>query len=294
MTRQYVVCCHPQCSAWLWADRAAKHHTCSKCGTAWSQSVAATGGRAVAEQRWPSLWQAAQWREPKPRRQKPTPPPGLSGGTRVEAGVLAAIHKHWSTLDAKLQEELTAQGLQVKPPQKEAGDLQEACRQHLASLPESVRKLVQEPKQEPTYGEAVSDLNKKFKLETSQLRDLVQQSITLQERIDKAKQSYEELLRSMQALTEKLQTKQAEVEALQKQLQSKLSESDVPPAKPEEGQTFDAFFAALEKAGLQLDEAQRNKVREQLAEPPHLEVQVKKRRLEEGTGEEPGENMQQG
>ncbi|CAE7398941.1 unnamed protein product, partial [Symbiodinium sp. KB8] len=209
----------------------------------------------------------------------------LSGGTRVEAGVLAAIHKHWSTLDAKLQEELTAQGLQVKPPQKEAGDLQEACRQHLASLPESVRKLVQEPKQEPTYGEAVSDLNKKFKLETSQLRDLVQQSITLQERIDKAKQSYEELLRSMQALTEKLQTKQAEVEALQKQLQSKLSESDVPPAKPEEGQTFDAFFAALEKAGLQLDEAQRNKVREQLAEPPHLEVQVKKRRLEEGTGE---------
>ncbi|CAE7761438.1 unnamed protein product, partial [Symbiodinium necroappetens] len=223
-----------------------------------------------------------------------TEQPSLSGGSRGEAGVLAAIHKHWSSLDAKLQEELTAQGLRVKPPQKEADDLQEACRQHLASLPESIQKLVQEPKQELTYGEAVSDLSKKFKLETSQLRDLVQQSITLQERIDKAKQSYEELLRSMQVLTEKLQTKQAEVEALQKQLQSKLSESDVPPAKPEEVQTFDAFFAALEKAGLQLDEAQRNKVKEHLVEPPLLGVQVKKRRLEEGTGEEPGESMQQG
>jgi len=212
----------------------------------------------------------------------------------MEAGVLAAIREHWSTLDAKLQNELKAQGLSVEPLQKEEDDLKEACRQHLTALPESIRKLLQEPKQELTYGQAVSDLNKKFKAETSQLRDLVQQSVTLQERIDKAKQGYEELLRSMQVLTEKLQAKQTEVEALQKQLQSKLSESDVPSAKPEEAQTFDAFFAALEKAGLQLDETQRTKVKEHLGEPPLLGGQPKRRRVEEVASEEPSVNMQQG
>ena len=293
MTRAYVVCCNKACQSWLWTDRCSKHTHCSQCNTPWAKSIAVSGQAAPRKSHWPSVWESASWRAPKPRRPKVQPPPGLDIKA-WPAEVLEALKEHWGSFDGKLQATLKSHGFHNNPVPTTEPDLQEICKQHLSVLPESIEKLVQEPKQELTHGQAVSDLNKKFKSETSQLRDLVQQSITLQERIDKAKQSYEELLRSMQVLTEKLQTKQAEVEALQKQLQSKLSESDVPTAKPEEVQTFDAFFAALEKAGLQLDDTQRSKVKEHLGEPPLLGGQMKRRRLDEGTGEEPAENMQQG
>ena len=293
MTRAYVVCCNKACQSWLWTDRCSKHTHCSQCNTPWAKSIAVSGQAAPRKSHWPSVWESASWRAPKPRRPKVQPPPGLDIKA-WPAEVLEALKEHWGSFDGKLQATLKSHGFHNSPVPQTEPDLKEICKQHLSALPESIEKLVQEPKQELAHGQAVSDLNKKFKSETSQLRDLVQQSIPLQERIDKAKQSYEELLRSMQVLTEKLQTKQAEVEALQKQLQSKLSESDVPTAKPEEVQTFDAFFAALEKAGLQLDDTQRSKVQEHLGEPPLLGGQMKRRRLDEGTGEEPAENMQQG
>ena len=272
---------------------AASTHTAVNVTHRGAKSIAVSGQAAPRKSHWPSVWESASWRAPKARRPKVQPPPGLDTKAWPDE-VLEALKEHWGSFDGKLQATLKTHGLHTSAAAQAEPDLKEICKQHLAALPESIQKLVQEPKQELTHGQAVSDLNKKFKSETNQLRDLVQQSITLQERIDKAKQSYEELLRSMQVLTEKLQIKQTEVEALQKQLQTKLSETDVPPAKPEEVQTFDAFFAALEKAGLQLDEAQRSKVKEHLVEPPLLGGQVKRRRLEEGTGEEPGESMQQG
>ncbi|CAE7513634.1 unnamed protein product, partial [Symbiodinium microadriaticum] len=80
-----------------------------------------------------------------------------------------------------------------------------------AALPESIQKLVQKPKQEPMYGQAVSNLNRRFKAETHLLMDLVQQSVSLQARIDKAKQAYEELLRSMQSLTDRKLEQRLEV-----------------------------------------------------------------------------------
>ena len=63
-------------------------------------------------------------------------------------------------------------------------DLKTVCQANLEHLPEVTRKLVQEPmKEPPSYSEAVSSLNKQFKAETSQLRDMVQQSAILQAKI---------------------------------------------------------------------------------------------------------------
>ncbi|CAE7648448.1 unnamed protein product, partial [Symbiodinium necroappetens] len=121
------------------------------------------------------------------------------------AEVLEALKVQWGSFDSKLQETLNVHGMLCKPTPQPEPDLKEVCKQHLSSLPESIQRLLQEPKQEITCGQAVSELNRRFKAETSSLRELVQQSVSLQARIDRAKQTYEEL---------------------QKQLQAKLSESD--------------------------------------------------------------------
>ncbi|CAE7523367.1 unnamed protein product [Symbiodinium sp. CCMP2592] len=218
---------------------------------------------------WPSVWESARWKAPKARKPKVQPPPGLDGRIQWPARVLEAVKAHWDSFDSKLQETFRAHGAHCKPMPQPEPDLKEVCKQHLSSLPESIQRLLQEPKQEIPCGQAVSDLNRRFKAETSCLRDLVQQSVSLQARIDKAKQTYEELLRSMQTLTEQLSAKQAEVEDLQKQLQVKLGEFDNKVEPPVEDSTlFEAFFDAMSRAGVQLDAEAEQRVRAQLATAP--------------------------
>ncbi|CAE7835703.1 unnamed protein product [Symbiodinium sp. CCMP2592] len=251
--RSYVVCCNKACNSWLWTDRCSKHTHCSQCNTLWAKSLAASGQTGPLEGQWPR-WESARWKAPKVRKSKVQPPPGLDTSALWPADVLEALKVHWGSFDSKLQATLKSHGIHCSPVTTSEPDLKEACRQHLSSLPESIQKLLQEPKQEPTYGQAVSDLNRRFKAETNSLRDLVQQSVSLQARIDKAKQTYEELLRGMQTLTEQLSAKQAEVEDLQKQLQAKLGEFDSKVEPPvEDLKHFEAFFEAMSRAGVQLD-----------------------------------------
>ena len=270
MTRAYVVCCNKACQSWLWTDRCSKHTHCSQCNTPWAKSIVASGQAAPQKSHWPSVWESARWRAPKARKPTVQPPPGLD--TKAwPAEVLEALKAHWCSFDNKLQETLKAHGMLCKSTPQPEPDLKEVCKQHLSSLPESIQRLLQEPKQEIPYGQAVSELNRRFKAETSSLRELVQQSVSLQARIDRAKQTYEELLRSMQTLTEQLSTKQIEVEELQKQLQAKLSESDnkvEPPA--EDSKSFEAFFDALSRAGVQLKAEDEQRVRAQLVAAPAL------------------------
>ena len=272
MTRAYVVCCNKACHSWLWTDRCSKHTHCSQCNTPWAKSIAVSGQAVPSKSHWPSVWESASWRAPKPRRPRVQPPPGLDIKA-WPAEVLDALKEHWGSFDGKLQATLKSHGLHTSKASQAEPDLKEICKQHLEALPESIQKLVQEPKQEPTYGQAVSDLNRRFKAETHSLRDLVQQSVSLQARIDKAKQTYEELLRNMQSLTDKLSAKQAEVEDLQKQLQTKLGEIDAKPEPPVEDQkALEAFFEAMLRAGVKLDEEEMKRVRAQLATAPDQEM----------------------
>ncbi|CAE7334480.1 unnamed protein product [Symbiodinium sp. CCMP2592] len=258
MTRQYVTCCNPSCRSWLWSDRASKVRHCSLCSTPWQQSLKAAGQSDL----WPTVWDAASWKRPR-RKAKVAPPPGLGEG--VPAPVLEAIKKHWHELDGPVQASLKASGVSVEVPEPEL-DLQQACLKHLDSLPESVRKLVAAPLEEASTAVTIADLNRKFKGETASLRDLVHQSVVLQARIDRAKQSYQDLLKEMQELTVSLTSKQKEVEQLQKQLSDKLSEAEaVPQPPPVEDAVFQAFLGALDKAGVQLDPEVKVKVQEHLA-----------------------------
>lgn len=273
MTRAYVVCCNKACHSWLWTDRCSKHTHCNLCNTPWAKSIAVSGQAASQKGHWPSVWESARWKAPKIRRSKVQPPPGLDARTAWPAEVLEAFKAHWGSFDSKLQATLKSHGIHCSPEPKSEPDLKEACKQQFSALPESIQKLLQEPKQELTYGQAVSDLNRRFKAETSALRDLVQQSVSLQARIDKAKQTYEELLRSMQSLTDQLSAKQAEVEDLQKQLQTKLGEIEAKPAEPpvEDPKAFEAFFEAMSRAGVQLEAEALQRVRAQLAIAPALD-----------------------
>ena len=77
----------------------------------------------------------------------------------------------------------------------------------------------------------------------------------------------------MQSLTDKLSAKQAEVEDLQKQLQTKLGEIDAKPEPPVEDQkAFEAFFEAMSRAGVKLDEEEMKRVRAQLVTAPDQEM----------------------
>ena len=155
MTRAYVVCCNKACHSWLWTDRCSKHTHCSQCYTPWAKSIAVSGQAAPSKSHWPSVWESASWRAPKPRRPKVQPPPGLDIKA-WPAEVLEALKEHWGSFDGKLQATLKSHGLHTSKASQAEPDLKEICKQHLAALPESIQKLVQEPKQEPTYGQAVS------------------------------------------------------------------------------------------------------------------------------------------
>ena len=66
---------------------------------------------------------------------------------------------------------------------------------------------------------------------------------TLQDKINKAKAMYQELLKDMQSLTEKLTAKQQKVEIIQRKLQTKLAEAECtkPEPLPDETPSFTAL-----------------------------------------------------
>ena len=225
-------------------------------------------GQSMSKQ-WPTVWDSASWKPNRQnRRTRVEPPPGLGTSSNSLPGVVKKVLQGmWSKLEDADKDSLKAVGCDFEegPP---VPDLKTVCQANLEHLPEAIRKLVREPvKEPPSYSEAVSILNKQFKAETSQLREMVQQSATLQEKINKAKATYQELLKDMQSLTEKLTAKQQEVEVIQRKLQTKLAEAECtkPEPLPDETSSFTALFEALAKAGLQLDAEAQAKVQQHLS-----------------------------
>ena len=150
----------------------------------------------------------AGW-QPRP----PAPPPGLGGkgnqskhegarqpkggagkgrgaGGVAEAGAAAAHAEATKSLFASVSDEQRDLLIQLglKAPEEPQPDLTALCKQHISSLPEDTRKLVEDPPEKPpTPQEVMSETSKKFKIATAELRDLIFKKSALQLRLNKHK-----------------------------------------------------------------------------------------------------------
>ena len=74
--------------------------------------------------------------------------------------------------------------LGLKAPEEPQPDLTALCKQHISSLPEDTRKLLEDPPEKPpTPQEVMSETSKKFKIATAELRDLIFKKSALQLRL---------------------------------------------------------------------------------------------------------------
>ena len=182
---------------------------------------------------------------------KPSPPPGLpasggqmkggagkgrvafavadGGGDSSQAEVVKSLYA--SASDA--QRELLTQ-LGIAEPAEQPPDLAALCKQHISSLPEDIRKLVEEPPEKPpTPQEVMSEKSRQFKVATADLRDLIFKKSALQLRLNKHKDQYTSMLEDMQGINEKLDARQKEVSSLQLELQSSVNDAPAPEALPD-------------------------------------------------------------
>ena len=111
----------------------------------------------------------------------------------------------------------------VEQPTQPTPDLTELCRQHIDTLPESI-KLLLEKQNEPEKAPAVTETSRKFKVATADLRELILKKGTLQLKINKTKTAYTDLLLEMQQLQDTLSKQQQEVTILQQELQDRVQE----------------------------------------------------------------------
>ena len=151
------------------------------------------------------------------------------GGDSSQAEVVKSLYA--SASDA--QRELLTQ-LGIAEPAEQPPDLAALCKQHISSLPEDIRKLVEEPPEKPpTPQEVMSEKSRQFKVATADLRDLIFKKSALQLRLNKHKDQYTSMLEDMQGINEKLDARQKEVSSLQLELQSSVNGAPAPEALPD-------------------------------------------------------------
>ena len=139
----------------------------------------------------------------------------------------------------------------VEQPTQPTPDLTELCRQHIDTLPESI-KLLLEKQNEPEKAPTVTETSRKFKVATADLRVLILKKSTLQLKINKTKTAYTDLLLEMQQLQDTLSKQQQEVTILQQELQDRVQE-DQPLTGPNLLQT-------LQDLGIQVSDEQAAKL----------------------------------
>eukprot|EP00439_Symbiodinium_sp_Y106_P001442 s9743_g1.t1 len=131
------------------------------------------------------------------------------------------------------QRELLTQ-LGIAEPAEQPPDLAALCKQHISSLPEDIRKLVEEPPEKPpTPQEVMSEKSRQFKVATADLRGLIFKKSALQLRLNKHKDQYTSMLEDMHGINEKLDARQKEVSSLQLELQSSVNDAPAPEALPD-------------------------------------------------------------
>ncbi|CAE7709065.1 unnamed protein product, partial [Symbiodinium necroappetens] len=194
---------------------------------------------------------------------KPSPPPGLPASGRQQRGgtgkgrVSFAVEGSGDSGQAETvkslfasasdaQRELLAQ-LGFVEPEEQPIDLTALCKQHISSLPEDIRKFVEEPPERPpTPQEVMSEKSRLFKVATTDLRDIIFKKSALQLRLNKHKEQYASMLEDMQSINEKLDARQKEVSSLQLELQSSVNASPAPEALPDAAEALVKQVEAME------------------------------------------------
>ena len=138
---------------------------------------------------------------------KPNPPPGLpAAGGQTQGGVakgrVAFVSEGGGDKSqAEAVKSLFCLGFRgtarashsagiLQPPVEPPLDLAALCKQHISSLPEDIRKLVEEPPEKPPAPqEVMSEKSKQFKVAAADLRDLIFKKSALQLRLNKHKET---------------------------------------------------------------------------------------------------------
>ena len=205
-------------------------------------------------------------------------PKGGAGKGRGAAGVQEAGAESRAEVTKALfasvsdeQRELLIQ-LGLSAPAEPPPDLTALCKHHINSLPAAIRQLVEDPPEKPlTPQEVMSDKAKKFKIATSELRDLIFKKSSLQLRLDRHKEQFAKMLEDMKAVNESLDERQKLVSTLQVELQSSVAAAPATEALPEAAEAFAKQVESMEVD--QLDDYRQRMVNA-------IDEAVKRRRTE--------------
>ena len=244
----YVVCATHGCNGWLWANRLGKTHYC-RCGKEWQQSLVANGmsytyataSSETSAESWaqqtggwhPQGWHAQGWSahwqgkaggsgRPKGPPPPPAPPlPVLEAAKALAAAAAASARGRQEDSDALMAcagDEYTVDQWKHL--------VAAMLRQHWPAMPAALRDtllpvLHTEPP-EPTALEEAKKVWKDFKEATAKQRSLSSRKLALQVKADKAKETWQQLVKDCQALQQELDDHQKVVEEIGKQYEEKV------------------------------------------------------------------------
>ena len=283
-SRAYTVC---KCGSWVFTDRIGegKLEFCRSCGKRWPgitpKPRADPGPQAriwkpafrkprgrVADQSPEGPVQRALhslWDKMSPELKqeltaagvKPSPPPGLTAvkGPKVNDEQAEAAKTLWESA-SEAQKKLLRQVGVAEPVVSAPTDLAALCKKHQEALPPSIQKALAElDPPAPTQTQQIENATKRFKQSTTELRQMIQQTASLQLKIDRAKAAYQELLEKMKVCQSELQSKQAEVTAMQSELESTIR-ADAGGLTDPKSDPFEGLLETLAKAGIALTQEQ--------------------------------------
>ena len=283
-SRAYTVC---KCGSWVFTDRIGegKLEFCRSCGKRWPgitlQPRVDPGPQAriwkpafrkprgrVADQSPEGPVQRALhslWDKMSPELKqeltaagvKPSPPPGLTAvrGPKVNDEQAEAAKNLWESA-SEAQKKLLRQVGVMEPVVSAPTDLAALCKKHQEALPPSIQKALAElDPPAPTQTQQIENATKRFKQSTTELRQMIQQTASLQLKIDRAKAAYQELLEKMKVCQSELQSKQAEVTAMQSELESTIR-ADAGGLTDPKPDPFEGLLETLAKAGIALTQEQ--------------------------------------
>ena len=264
----------------MWEDKICEGFVCRKCGLEWQRPTYGFSRRSPTRS------------TPKhEQRQKPiSPPPGLGGSKngRVNQTFKATadlLTTSWSTLDSKLQQQLEQLGIKPPDPNPEP-DLTDVLKENLSQLPTAVKALVEKITKPPPATER--DMAMKLKGQVSTLRDLSHRKQVLQNKLDRAKKTYGDMLEEMKNIQSKLEAEQGALNATSTAYMAMVN-TNKPAEELQEGAPMeDTVPAAVEgfisTLGVNLTEDQKAQLSSMLKRPTaeSLEEENKRRRTVPG------------
>ena len=223
-------------------------------------------------------WTQAEWAAWTLTQSAPGTPPGLPKPAGKPAKDKGERH---SQVDPTVVTALFSQASEdVKAMLRKAGlveptppgqSLEELCREHVETMPADIRKLLEEPGEIPTQGEAITKAGAELKRATLFLKGRITSKVQLQQKLDKAKEAYSTLLQSMGALNTEIAEAQIQAQSAQTDLQQQVE------AAPQDG-GLPNLQHVLEQAGVAVTAEQVGAIRAHLlttqsGQPPAQELE---------------------